>query len=42
METGGLAVGAEGVLVRRRQVSPVMVERSISILMWLVFSSNRI
>ena len=37
MKKDGLAVEAEGDLVQRRQVSSVMVERSNSILVWLIF-----
>ncbi len=33
MQKDGLAIEAEGVLVQRRQVSPVMVERCNSILL---------
>ena len=37
MKKDGLAVEGEGDLVQRRQVSSVMVERSNSILVWLIF-----
>jgi hypothetical protein len=42
MKKDGLAVEAEGDLVQGRQVSSVMVERSKSILVWLVFSFLRL
>ena len=42
MKKDGLAVEAEGDLVQKRQVSPVMGERDKSILVWLFFGFFRL
>ena len=42
MKKDGLAMEAEGVLVQKRQVSPVMVERGKSILVWSFYGFLRL